>query len=109
MKFYAAILSLLLLVLSGLPCADMGDNNGAQEISSSISENHTHGPKEKHVDMCSPFCSCNCCGLQILDLAPSTSFDVVAVKVGISTPETTYKSNLASVFSGSIWQPPQIV
>ncbi len=92
-----------------MPCADIGSNNGARENSASLSERHMHGSKEKHIDMCSPFCICNCCGLQILDLAPNTSFNIIAGSFIIARPEITYKSNLASVFSGSIWQPPQIV
>src|SRR3970040_664687 len=100
------ILSIYLTALSFLPCADLEVNSvvhTSKELSS-YKENHSHN-KEK--DLCSPFCSCNCCGVQILSHFP-INFDFPLISTVIKTKEPFYKSIFASNFFGSIWQPPQI-
>ncbi len=105
-KFASIILSLLLMVLSCLPCADAANS----EHSQTTTEKHTHDSGDKHNDLCSPFCICNCCGVQILSFTPVLSFVIGPVPTVFSPkPAIGYKSHLASMFSGSIWQPPQIV
>lgn len=102
------ILSIYLIALSCLPCADLEVNSPAhtsKELSSN-SENHSH---DKEKDLCSPFCICNCCGAQVLSYFPTITFNFPVVSAIIKLPLPTYKSILSSNFYGSIWQPPQIV
>ena len=62
-KLLNIILSIYLVALSCLPCADMevssAAHTDAHELAKTThdSEGHSHGNDK---DLCSPFCSCNC-------------------------------------------------
>ena len=109
MKLLNYILSIYLIALSCLPCADMEVSSAAHkavEISSNHDEkSHNH---DKENDLCSPFCSCNCCGSQIVSYFKVLSFNFAVVSKTIKTQLPSYTSKFASNFYGSIWQPPQI-
>jgi len=109
-KLLNYILSIYLVALSCLPCADIEVNSAAHkavEISSNHNEkSHDHNKKN---DLCSPFCSCNCCGSQIVSYFKINTFSFAFVSKSIKTQLPTYSSKFASNFYGSIWQPPQIV
>jgi len=108
MKFASIFLSLVLLILSCLPCADAAPEAVADK-GITLTQNHSDHSKELHTDLCSPFCVCNCCGAQILSFTPQLVININREPVVYATKlEITYKSNLASMFSGSIWQPPQL-
>ncbi|AEI52064.1 DUF6660 family protein [Runella slithyformis] len=106
-KILAVILSMYLLVLSGLPCRDGEDcnalNNG--KISSSKTNHTDHHSDTKS---CSPFCTC--CG-SVISLGfhspvsvpdNQTSFFTQKVKIAF------YNDSFFSNFYGNIWQPPKI-
>ncbi len=109
MKLINYILSIYLVALSSIPCADMEVSSAAHkavEISSSHDEkSHNH---DKENDLCSPFCSCNCCGSQIVTYFKTPTIKIEIVSKTIKTKLPTYTSKFASNFYGSIWQPPQI-
>ncbi|KIO51698.1 DUF6660 family protein [Flavobacterium hibernum] len=106
MKWITIILSIYLMALSNMPCADMEVNSAAHKVAEFSSElNHTH---DKSNDLCSPFCACNCCGAQVLSYQTSEIFDFPVAFSIISIQLPTYKSVYTSNFFGSIWQPPQI-
>ncbi len=109
MKLLNYILSIYLIALSCLPCADMEVSSAAHkvvEISSNHDEkSHNH---DKENDLCSPFCSCNCCGSQIVSYFKVSNFSFAIVSKNIKTQLPSYTSKFASNFYGSIWQPPQI-
>lgn len=108
MKSASILLSFLLLVLSCLPCADADKDVVHDANGKVIAQTHDHS-KELHTDLCSPFCICNCCGAQILNFTPSLVITLQELPPMFETKlEITYKSHLASMFSGSIWQPPQL-
>lgn len=110
MKLLNYILSIYLVALSCLPCADMEVNSAAHkvvEISANHDEkSHNH---DKENDLCSPFCSCNCCGSQIVSYFKMLNYNFAVVSKTITTQLPSYTSQFASNFYGSIWQPPQIV
>lgn len=109
MKFASIILSFILLVLSCLPCADADKQFVYDANAKILAEKHADHSKELHNDLCSPFCVCNCCGVQVLNFTPSLSFNIREDFTAlVEKPEIVYKSHFASTFSGSIWQPPQI-
>ena len=106
MKWITIILSIYLLALSNFPCADLEVNSAAHKTAQFSSDaNHSH---DKQNDLCSPFCTCNCCGAQVLTYQFADSFHFQAVYSIITIQLPTYKSVYTSSFFGSIWQPPQI-
>lgn len=109
MKLLNHILSIYLVALSCLPCADMEAKSAAHkavEITSNHDEkSHNH---DKENDLCSPFCSCNCCGSQIVSYFKITTFSFNIVSKNIRTQLPSYTPKFISNFYGSIWQPPQI-
>ena len=108
MKSASIILSIILLVLSGLPCADADKDVVIDATGKVIAHTDEHS-KELHTDLCSPFCVCNCCGVQILSFTPALVFEVLSVPADYAEkPLIIYNSNLASQFLGGIWQPPQL-
>lgn len=112
MKFLNIILSIYLVALSCLPCADMEAKSVGKNDTNAIAkttDDHNEHSHDKSKDLCSPFCICNCCGAQILSYFPVISYEFPLISTVIKTKEPFYKSVFASNFYGSIWQPPQIV
>lgn len=107
MKWLNIILSIYLIALASMPCADVEVNSAGHSLNvhQTDLENHSH---DKSKDLCSPFCICNCCGAQILNYSPAISFDFSIISSDIKTKGPFYRSIFASNFFGSIWQPPQI-
>ncbi|MGH2665969.1 DUF6660 family protein [Flavobacterium sp.] len=108
MKWFITILSIYLIALSCLPCADMEVNSLAHSKIDITADNDNHN-HEKSSDMCSPFCNCNCCGVTFLSFQPTIAYDCPIVSSIIETSSPSYQSVFISNFYGSIWQPPQIV
>ena len=108
MKFTNTILSILFLILSCIPCADMKVNNYEHTQSEFASNQETHS-HNKEKDLCSPFCICSCCGSQIVSYFELNNIDFPIPSEDIKTQLPSYKSVFTSNFFGSIWQPPQIV
>ncbi|QBN17908.1 DUF6660 family protein [Flavobacterium nackdongense] len=107
MKIFTFILSLYLMALSCLPCADVEVNSLAHSAST-VAANHENHSDQNSFDLCAPFCVCNCCGQHILNYNQEITFEFRKIPTEITTQIPTYKSILASNFFGSIWQPPQI-
>lgn len=97
------ILSIIFLLLSCMPCADMEQDVSYNKVTISNESDHTH-----HNDACSPWCICNCCGCQGFAYNTINIYNFFSVKTLIDKKVPEYKSILTSNFFGSIWQPPQI-
>ncbi|WP_223705654.1 DUF6660 family protein [Flavobacterium potami] len=107
MKWIAIFLSVYLMALSNMPCADMEVNSAMHKTAQFASEdNHSH---DKENDLCSPFCACNCCGIQVLSYQTPITFEFSKADPLILSPLPSYNSVFVSNFYGSIWQPPQLV
>ena len=91
-----------------MPCADMEMDSFAHKVAQ-FREKHIGHSHDKQNDLCSPFCVCSCCGVQVLSYAAVTHFDFAVLAAIIKRPLPDYTSVLTSNFYGSIWQPPQIV
>ncbi len=102
------ILSIIIMIISCLPCADLDISNSSRNVTQFIS-NHNNHSNDQQNDFCSPFCTCNCCGVQVLNYASTSSFDFPVLVVITKSAVPNYDSVFASNFYGSIWQPPQIV
>jgi ferredoxin len=107
-KWINIILSVYLIVLSSLPCADtlVNDTKTHTTVVAAKTDNQSH---EKDSDLCPPFCSCNCCAVQVLNAAPVITWTFNEETTLIKKPLSSYHSILTSNFYGSIWQPPQLV
>ena len=105
-KIINFILSLYLIFLSCIPCADTKEEISIHSSQENVA-NHEKHSHDTSTDGCSPFCVCNCCGHQVLNYQP-----IIAYNFSIQLQElkiSNYKSDFISFFSGSIWQPPKIV
>lgn len=94
------------VLLAAMPCADRVSPNSAPVVDLEI--NHDHESHSHELDLCSPFCICNCCGVHILNLKTVALFESLPMVTFIKSPISTYKEEFFSKFSHSIWQPPQL-
>lgn len=107
MKNFWLLFSLLILTLSVLPCNDKiecNDNAKTEITKQDNHDNHNH-----NAELCSPFCTCACCGAQLgnfesqlISFKASTNFRFKKEK--ISFCRKIYFSKIAY----KIWQPPKI-
>ena len=103
MKFSAFILSIYILALNLAPCEDytVSDDEVKTEISQVAENDHQH----QGLDLCSPFCICQCCQIS------SMNFNFVYVKLNIpyiSSQVFFYQSGTEKDFTTSILQPPRV-
>ena len=105
MKWLYFILSFYIISLSVLPCAD--ELSYIYKSVSSVTNNsssHENGCKD---DVCSPFCTCACCGISIHYFTSVSN--ISAPKICLQDKlETLCSEHIPSGFSGSIWQPPKL-
>jgi hypothetical protein len=102
------ILSLYFILLSCIPCIDTKEEI-AFDATFQITTNHDNHSHESNEDSCSPFCVCNCCGQTTLNYYPEIVHNFLVPIEEIKTFNSNYDSSLVPLFSGSIWQPPQLV
>lgn len=101
MKWIYCILSLYILALSLAPCGDSEDCK--ENMQMIVAEDHSD--HEHQSENCSPFCTCNCCSVQ-----------VVPAKTNVFSLVLNFQNHNGSQFIPSmlqeiplsIWQPPQI-
>lgn len=107
MKVIALILSILISALVIIPCSDgitCEEVNKSQQVQKSTSHNHS----DDKGDVCSPFCTCTCCGYSFFVLTTPSFYLIESKAIMISCSSTLYKSNFSSTYFYSIWQPPKI-
>lgn len=104
MKILSVIMSVIILALSFVPCADNNSVNQSQEISlHQDSDNHQH-----HSDFCSPLCVCSCCGTIVAQIEGQADFEIKTYEI-YSSQENLLKPRFPSDISFSIWEPPKII
>jgi hypothetical protein len=90
-----------MVMLGFIPCADLGEELKVN------AEASTHADHDSdHKDLCSPFCSCACCGatLAFFSLEVQMPF-LLAEPSELKYPQ--YESQILQT-SNSFWQPPKI-
>ncbi|MFC6269488.1 DUF6660 family protein [Frigoriflavimonas asaccharolytica] len=106
MRLFTFFFSIYLFALAVVPCADAMTIHEQFSQNSEFSQTDQHS--ENHQDLCTPFCTCSCCGI---------SLDIKFASVFLKFPEAKsefYKiianrqTSLFSNYNGSIWQPPKI-
>ncbi|WP_394344115.1 DUF6660 family protein [Rufibacter hautae] len=104
MKWFAILLSVFMIVISCIPCADAAPrvDTLAQTSINSNTGSEDHSPA---ADLCSPLCICSCCaGFAMQTVTQKTS--PLAVKVTIPVP--VHRVVGVPTLSFSIWQPPRL-
>ena len=94
-------------MLAAMPCTDI-----AVTINQDLNKtenSHDHASHSDEADSCSPFCICNCCGVHIMSLKTVALFESLQMLAFSKTPISTYRAEFFSIFSNSIWQPPQLI
>jgi uncharacterized protein DUF6660 len=102
-KIIALILSSYILVLNFAPCEDNGtvDNEIKIELSQNVDVEQGH----TFLNLCSPFCQCDCCHVHSVDFGINEIEPLVAA---ISLETFTHFDNLGKVIINPILQPPRI-
>lgn len=101
MKVFGYILSIYILTLLAYPCQD--DCNYLLTNNTNNSENHNHN--EHNCNLCSPFCTCNCCHVSTI-----ISLNIIIHKTS-TIPiffDVIFKDSFIKEIIFSIWQPPKI-
>lgn len=104
MKWFAILMSIYMIVLSCIPCADAapGVNTPEQTFISADADSADHAPA---ADLCSPLCICTCCaGFALQTATPKVS----PTFFNILVPAPAYRPGAIPQPSFSIWQPPQL-
>ncbi|GAB3329965.1 hypothetical protein GCM10027299_34140 [Larkinella ripae] len=100
------LMSVHLLFLSVLPCADGGLKVRAdQQVTTVSSDHHQHDGCAEGGDACSPFCSCACCGTV---LEPGQDFQFAFAAFSFTSPRYEAFVPTLPTTPLSYWQPPQI-
>lgn len=105
-KFFAIIFSIYFAYLSTVPCGDKENCNEFAQTHATITTDHNQGNSHQN-EICSPFCTCACCGCQGFNLK---SFPTVAIAFTQTAERKIipYQSQFISQFSADIWQPPKV-
>lgn len=103
MKFFAAIMAVIVLTLSVMPCADTKASHKQPAKYEVAKESKPQAP---FTDDCSPFCQCNCCASVFLNHCISA--------LPINTPSFLQTGSSFAVIEPiqvylPIWQPPQLI
>jgi len=103
MKYLAFIFSVYIFALNLAPCADFVSSADAMksEISQTMDENHQH----QNLDLCSPFCICQCCHVNATDVK---FLNVKSTITKIFTQDFFYLYGAENNFSTSILYPPRV-
>lgn len=102
MKSVALILSFYFLALNVMTCPDNDSivDSEQNQITYQQYSNHNQG----HLDLCSPFCSCQCCHVQT-SIFDTMAYDIVESKVSLEI--LSHLCGPTKDFRNFILQPPQ--
>lgn len=98
------LLALFLAYLVTVPCTDGLDY--ANEVAQTDCKSHDHS-SHNHVDTCSPFCSCTCCGIHLM----VADYTIYHFKTNVSPTYAeivTYHPQVDLGIVYGIWQPPKV-
>ncbi|WP_368407646.1 DUF6660 family protein [Chryseobacterium edaphi] len=106
MKFLVFIFTFYLMAISLVPCSDVDENSGFSETKvERLQDNHQSG----HSDVCSPFCTCNCCQMTVASFKIEPLLDFPAhIQIYFSKKILFQKNDFAYQVYDHIWQPPKI-
>jgi hypothetical protein len=102
MRLFTCILSLYILALSVMPCIDVPKDKGFKH--SDISQNSNEKSNNEN-DLCSPFCTCNCCVSPIIYQDYIIQYNTFWL---LQEYNSCYTNSFVSSPFAPIWQPPKI-
>ncbi len=108
MKYLFIILSLYIVGLTVLPCADDIRNMYDSVAFHDDCSDNTDGSGSATTDDCSPFCSCACCGVSLNYIFGKTHTLVQYNQYSIEK-NILYKRHIKPGFSAAVFQPPKFV
>ncbi|MBW3129917.1 DUF6660 family protein [Hymenobacter profundi] len=104
MKLWAFFLAIYVLVLAGLPCGDVCQDESTTTAQSSAPDHDDH----THTESCSPFCLCTACpGFTVPQLVPPVAARPLPSPLAEAV-RSTYQAPHALEVPGRIWQPPRV-
>lgn len=106
MRFITFILSIYVLALSVVSCADdIESHSDGNKVEVSVSQDE-HNHSENCTDFCSPFCTCACCGTVITLVSNLNVFETNL----ISLPKYLFHYSFEYSFNYNIgvWRPPNL-
>ncbi|MGO4292020.1 DUF6660 family protein [Chitinophaga sp. RAB17] len=100
MRLISYILTLLVLVLSCIPCSDKATTRVAV-----IQYTAPEGAQHASIDACSPFCICACCATN-----PVLSEHIVysLYRPDLSVTHPVFCCSFVQELPFAVWQPPQL-
>lgn len=102
MKILALILSVYVIALTAMPCSDDGVVDNKSLNIEVVQQSQTHS---EDIDLCSPFCFCNCCQT----LAQPSLYSIS--QIAVLTDKLTLPSMVQNEKEGiiSFWRPPKYI
>jgi hypothetical protein len=94
------------MAISLVPCSDVDKKSGFSETKvERQQDNHQSG----HSDICSPFCTCNCCQMTVASFKMEPLLDFPSyIQIYFSKKILFQKNDFAYQVYDHIWQPPKI-
>ncbi|WP_299779327.1 DUF6660 family protein [uncultured Formosa sp.] len=106
MKFIAIILSIYILGLNFTPCEDVVSvDGGIEQKVSELSEHNDTNHNHDTSDLCSPFCQCHCCQINVVQFHP---LEISFTDPDISTKVFLHFDSLGQDFNQTLLQPPRV-
>ena len=102
MKYLYVIFAIFILTVSVIPCVDAHTENNAElEFSQEHNSNN-----ENHNEDCSPFCTCDCCSISVINSSVRI-FDKEQ-KSENSIVFFHYSFDYSFEYYFSVWNPPKV-
>ena len=105
MKIITLILSVFILSISAMTCGDTIASASHNESYNHI-ENQTHNHSQETKDSCTPFCTCQCCGISIT--SPILYIFDIIKKYSTYSCTFHYTSLYCFNYKNGVWHPPMV-
>lgn len=105
MKAQIYILALYVLYLAVVPCKDAFCIDAMNSSNCTLSAQTADRGCHHDVDLCSPFCTCNCCASAVSKIKVIHLNSVVLPIVRLLV--ASYRAEIVSASPAPIWQPPK--
>lgn len=104
MKHTHILLAVYILLLAVYPCSDSMTCADESKLGYTLVDNNDHDHSEAEDDVCSPFCECACCSIQIQQ--PVQGSISIAAPLMSKTVFPLLESDVRYC-SYAVWQPPK--
>jgi hypothetical protein len=90
------------LALTAIPCTDVHAKDTNSDSIEILDQENDHG-HSNDVDLCSPFCFCNCCQTN----SPEVGYYEFKAELVNSTISFAIQNQQEIAFTNTLWHPPQ--